>query len=176
MSIRFDRWAAVVFLLLGTGFVVESRNISQTAFGSSVGPDMFPFGLGVLLILFSLRLFYETFKSPEYKRSTVANSDASADGTAENEAATAAEAAKPNYKRFWLIFGAAVLYAFFLEEIGYVIGTFLFLVFAFQVLERGRWWRTIIIAAAFSLTIYIVFVKILYGTLPGFPSWLPIPL
>lgn len=166
MSIRFDRWAAIVFLLLGTGFVVESRNISKTAFGSSVGPDLFPLGLGILLILFSARLLYETFRSPQYKQAAAASK------TSEAQEASA----KPDYKRFLLIYGAAVVYAFFIEDIGYVIGTFLFLLFSFQVMERGKWIRSIIISLLFAFIIYYVFVKILFGTLPGFPAWLPIPL
>jgi putative tricarboxylic transport membrane protein len=70
--------------------------------------------------------------------------------------------------------GAAALYAYFLEDIGYVIGTFVFLLFAFQVIKRGQWIVSLIISAGFSYGIYYLFVHILEGTLPGFPSWLNI--
>lgn len=62
MSMRFDRYASLLFLVVGLAFVLESRKISESAYGSNVGPDMFPLGLGLILILLSLRLFYETFR------------------------------------------------------------------------------------------------------------------
>lgn len=151
MNKMFDRYASAAFLLIGILFVVESQKISATSYGSNVGPDIFPMGLGIVLILLSIRLFYEVMKT----KST------------EPE-----EQTKPDYKRFLLILGASLLYAYFLEDIGYVIGTFLFLLFTFQVIERGKWLVSLIISAAFSYGVYYLFVTILEGSLPGFPSWM----
>ncbi|TVX92293.1 tripartite tricarboxylate transporter TctB family protein [Paenibacillus agilis] len=170
MMKRFDTWASLVFLLIGIAFVVGSTQLSTSAFGSSVGPDIFPMGLGSILILLSARLMFETFKAPVAAKQQ-AHVESAATAEEEDEAIVPS---KPNYKGFFLIFGAAFLYAFFLEDIGYPIGTFLFLLFAFQVMERGKWLVSTIIAAAFSLGIYFVFVKILQGTLPGFPSFIPL--
>lgn len=150
MSKRFDRYSSLVFLIIGMGFIIESRKISATAYGSNVGPDIFPMGLGVLLVLLSLRLFYETFK---YKQS--------------DEQKTTLD-----YKRFLIILAAAVLYAFFLEDIGYVIGTFVFLLIGFQTMQKGKWLSSIVISGIFSYGIYYIFVDVLQGSLPGFPAWL----
>jgi putative tricarboxylic transport membrane protein len=65
-----------------------------------------------------------------------------------------------------------LVYAYFLEDVGYVIGTFVFLLFSFQVIERGKWLISVIVSAAFSYGVYYLFVKILEGSLPGFPSWM----
>ncbi|HLG28000.1 MAG TPA: tripartite tricarboxylate transporter TctB family protein, partial [Paenisporosarcina sp.] len=54
MSKTFDRFASIAFLLIGLLFVVESRSISQSAYGSSVGPNIFPLALGIILILLSI--------------------------------------------------------------------------------------------------------------------------
>lgn len=150
MNKTFDRYASIVFLLLGIGFMWQSANLSSSAYGSTVGPNIFPFGLGLALVLLSIRLFYEALKAKP----------------------TSHQKKKLDYKRFFLIFSAAFLYAFFLEDIGYIIGTFLFLLFAFQTLERGKWLKSIIISALFSGGVYIIFVVVLEGTMPGFPSWL----
>lgn len=149
MSKTFDRYASLLFLIIGTAFVIESNGISQSAYGSNVGPDIFPKILGVLLILLSLRLFYETFKyaKNEEKRQTL------------------------DYPRFLIIFISAILYAFLLESLGYVITTFLFLVVGFQAMERGNWLKTLVISAAFSFGVYYLFVEVLKGSLPGFPTW-----
>lgn len=147
MSKTFDRYASAIFLLIGVFFIVESRKIAATSYGSNVGPDIFPIGLGILLILLSIKLFIETAQRKQEERG----------------------GEKPDYKRFLIIFGAAVLYIVLLEPLGYVITTFLFLVIGFQVLEKGGWLKTLVIAAAFSFGVYYIFVGLLQGSLPGFP-------
>jgi putative tricarboxylic transport membrane protein len=147
MSKTFDRYSSIAFLLIGLLFVIESQKISDSAYGSSVGPKIFPMWLGVILILLSLRLLYETFK---YKTETAAGM-------------------KLQYKKFIIIIVSAVLYAFLLEKVGYVISTFLFLLISFQTMERGRLLPTFLIAAGFSFGIYYLFAKLLGGSLPGFP-------
>lgn len=147
MSKTFDRFAGIAFLLVGILFVIESQKISESAYGSNVGPSIFPTGLGILLILLSIRLIYETFK---YKTE---------DGKDE----------VLQYKKFLIIFISAVLYAFLLEKIGYIITTFAFLLISFQTMERGKWISSIVIAAAFSIGIYYLFSEVLGGSLPGFP-------
>lgn len=147
MNKKFDRFAGIGFLLVGIIFLVESQNISDSAYGSSVGPKIFPMWLGIILMLLSIRLIYETFK---YKTEET--------GTE-----------KLQYKKFIIIFVSALLYAFLLEKIGYVITTFLFLLVAFQTVERGKIIFSVIISAMFSVGVYYLFSELLGGSLPGFP-------
>lgn len=151
MNKTFDRYASLAFLALGAGFVYQSQNISQSAYGSNVGPNIFPLGLGVILILLSFRLFFETFR---YK----------AEDGREKEVL--------DYKRFSIILIAAIGYVLLLEPLGYIISTFFFLLVGFQTMDKGKPLATILIAAAFASGIYIVYVKLLEGTLPGLPAWL----
>lgn len=149
MGNTFDRYASLVFLIIGLGFILESRKISASAYGSNVGPDIFPMGLGVILILLSLRLFFETRKyfSVKSKKSLL------------------------DYKRFFIILISAVLYGLLLETMGYVISTFIFLILGFQVMEKGAWGKTLLISGGFSYGVYYLFVEVLEGSLPGFPIW-----
>lgn len=147
MSKTFDRYASIAFLLIGLLFVIESSKIASSAYGSTVGPKIFPLGLGIILILLSVRLLYETFK---YKSEEAAKE-------------------KLQYKKFLIIFVSAALYAFLLEKLGYVISTFLFLLVAFQTMERGKILPSLIIAAVFSFGVYYFFAEFLGGSLPGFP-------
>lgn len=149
MNKTFDRYAGIVFLAVGALFVIESRRISSSAYGSAIGANIFPFILGLFLALLSIRLIYQTFR---YKQEET-------------------KSEKLDYKRFGIIFAAAVLYAFFLEDIGFVISTFVFLMIGFQTMQRGRIWVSLLIAAAFSYGVYFLFVNVLDGSLPGFPSW-----
>ncbi|MFD2371480.1 tripartite tricarboxylate transporter TctB family protein [Brevibacillus sp. GCM10020057] len=152
MNFTFDRVGSILFALIGALFVVESRSISASAYGSEVGPNIFPFGLGIILILISLRLFWESLKQKT------------------SRAAAAGE--RRNYRRFILILLATVLYVCLLEPLGYVIATFLFLAFAFRVMGSSSIAKTLVVALAFSASVYYVYVYLLKGTLPEFPAWL----
>ncbi len=147
MSKTFDRYASILFLLIGLLVVIESQRIPDSAYGSAVGPKTFPLWLGIIFILLSLRLLYETFT---YKSDVT-------------------DVQSFNYKKFAVIFICAILYAFLLEKIGYVLSTFLFLLIAFQTMERGRLVPSLIISISFSFGIYYLFAKVLGGSLPGFP-------
>ncbi|MBL0386451.1 tripartite tricarboxylate transporter TctB family protein [Tumebacillus sp. ITR2] len=151
MNKTFDRYASLVSLILAVAFIVGSQSIADSAYGSNVGPDIFPLGLGIVFGLLSLRLFYETFKYPKQEGESKEKLD---------------------YKRFGIIFVTAVLYAYFLEEIGYIIGTFVFLLIGFQTMQKGKWLSSVLISALFSYGVYFIFVQILQGTLPGWPVWL----
>jgi putative tricarboxylic transport membrane protein len=155
MNRTFDRYAGIVFLLLGAGFVWESRKIGTSAYGSNVGPEVFPTILGSLLVLLSLRLLYETVKSKPAEKQN---------GNGDGE--------KPDYVRLGLIFGSALVYVLILEPVGYVISTFVFLLIGFQIIERGKWLQSVLISACFSAAVYLLFVELLEGSLPGFPAWL----
>lgn len=149
MNKKFDRIAAIIFLIIGLTFIIESRSIATTAYGSVVGPNVFPFILGCILSLLSCRLFYETFSYKQGETGTV----------------------QYNYKQFLIVLVSAILYALLLEKIGFVISSFLFLVICFQTLERGSWIKTVSISLGYSFIIYFVFVDVLKGTLPGWPIW-----
>ncbi|TBL79943.1 tripartite tricarboxylate transporter TctB family protein [Paenibacillus thalictri] len=150
MNRTFDRYAGIVFLAVGTAFMIGSRTISTSAYGSNVGANIFPMILGGLLALLSLRLIYETFRAQK----------------------TETKKQNLDYKRFGIIFAAAVLYAYFLEEIGFVISTFLFLLIGFQTMQKGKLLTSIVISGAFSYGVYYLYVNVLDGSLPGFPAWL----
>lgn len=149
MEIKFDRFASILFLTVGILFIIGSKHISSSSYGSVVGPDIFPFVLGIILVLLSIRLFYETFNN-KY-------------GNSKKE--------ELQYKPFVIIIIATLLYILTLESVGYVITTFLFLVVCFQTMERKKLISSIIIAAAFSGIVYFLFVDVLKGTLPGWPIW-----
>ncbi|AYA78464.1 tripartite tricarboxylate transporter TctB family protein [Bacillus sp. Y1] len=149
MDIKFDRIASVLFLAIGVLFIIGSRNLASTSYGSSVGPDIFPSILGALLVLLSIRLFYETFVTRSHH----------------------GEKEKLQYKPFLIIFVATLFYILTLETIGYVITTFIFLFVCFQTMERTKWVKSLIISACFSGIVYFLYVQVLKGTLPGWPIW-----
>lgn len=149
MDIKFDRIAAILFLTVGSLFIIGSRNIASSSYGSVVGPDIFPLFLGGLLVILSIRLFYETFSGKKQEK----------------------EKEKLQYMPFIIIFIATLVYILTLESVGYVITTFLFLFVCFQTMERGKWLTSLFISGGFSALVYFIFVEVLKGTLPGWPIW-----
>jgi putative tricarboxylic transport membrane protein len=150
VSKTFDRIAAIAFLAVGFLFMVESLRISKSAYGSAVGPNVFPFLLGLILALLSIKLLFETTRY----------------------AHSGSQKQPLQYKKFFIILLAAILYAALLETIGYVITTFAFLVVGFQTMEKGALWKSALLAACFSLGVYVLYAKLLQGTLPSWPIWL----
>jgi putative tricarboxylic transport membrane protein len=149
VDIKFDRFASVLFLAVGVLFIIGSKHIASSSYGSVVGPNIFPFVLGIFLVLLSIRLFYETFIGQNQQ------------GKKE----------KLQYKPFLIIFAATLIYILTLETIGYVITTFLFLLVCFQTMERSKPIKSVLISACFSGLVYYLFVEVLKGTLPGWPIW-----
>jgi putative tricarboxylic transport membrane protein len=149
MNKTFDRFAALAFLIIGTVFMLESLRISKSAYGSNIGPNVFPFLLGLILALLSVKLFLETLR---YRTSYAPKRNV-------------------QYKTFLILLVSSILYALLLESVGYVITTFVFLVIGFQTIEKGDIWKSILIAACFSFGVYFLYVKVLQGTLPSWPIW-----
>ncbi len=149
MELKFDHIASALFLAVGVLFIIGSKSLESSSYGSSVGPDIFPLILGSALVLLSIRLFYETFITKNQQ------------GTNE----------KLKYRPLLIIFAATLVYILTLETIGYVITTFLFLFVCFQTMERSKLVQSLIISACFSGIVYFLYVEILKGTLPGWPIW-----
>jgi putative tricarboxylic transport membrane protein len=148
----FDRYAGIVLLAIAAFLLIESQKISTSAYGSTVGPNIFPFGLGIILGLLSLRLIYETFS---YQN-------------------VAKKKENLDYKRFTIILVAAILYCLFLEDVGYTVTTFLFLFIGFQTMKRGKIWVPLAVAGSFSVGVFLIFDKLLNVPLPSSESWLGI--
>ncbi|MDF2531990.1 MAG: transporter [Clostridia bacterium] len=149
-SKAFNRNAAIIFMVIGAFFVFESRTISQSSLGSKVGPNIFPMGLGSILILLSIRLLYETFKSKVDKKSN---------GGLLN-------------KKMSSVIAAIIVYIFIFEPLGYIISTFLFLTAMFLIMDRTKVGKSVLISLVFSISIYYLYVNLFMGTLPPLPEWL----
>jgi len=159
VNLKFDKISSLVFFILGLFIFLESRKISQSTLDTAIGPGVFPAVIGIALMVLSVVLFIETIKFKKIYKII----------EKETEKESNDEESQSNKKVFFIIIISTFLYILLLEKIGYVITTFLFLFVAFQTLERSKWITSFIVAALFTGTIYVGFVKILGGNLPGLP-------
>lgn len=146
-KLNFDRVASLVFLALGVIILAYSYTLPSQSYGTTIGASAMPRLLGFLLILLSIINVYCSWKKPvgEKKKEDL------------------------DYKTFLPYLAALIVYALVIELLGYVISTFLFLVFCFQLMRRGHIVKSILIAAVFSLGVYVVYVYGADGTLPPMP-------
>ena len=142
----FDRYASILFIALGVALFFYSQTLTSSFTGTSIGPKELPLFLAVALVITAVINLVAAFrvKSPGGKKGL------------------------DNWK-FLIMVGLLLLYVFLLEPLGYVISTFLFLMAAFQTMERGGYLKSALIAGAFSGGIYLLYVKVALGVLPGLP-------
>lgn len=150
MNKTFDRSLSLVIIAVCSVFIFESTKMLKGSFGSTIGPGMLPMILAIVLAILSLINFYQTF--------CVKNSGEKGE--------------KLQYKRFLILLVTSILYCLLLELLGYVISTFLFLIIAFQVMEKGKIIYSLIFSAVISVGVYFLYVDVMKGSLPGLPVWL----
>ena len=112
------------------------------------GPGFFPLFGGLVLGLFSVILFL---------RSVLVESKP-VDSKVKDETG----------KPLLLIYAVVglVVYTFILEPVGYILSTFLLLVFFLKLFEQKRWWVEIVTAGIISSASYILFAVLLKSELP----------
>lgn len=142
----FDRFASILFIAIGVALFYYSQSWATSSTGGAIGPRELPMFLAVSLIIMSIINLVSALRSK-----------------------AAAKKKDLEYKKFGIILGALVVYALLLEQVGYVISTFLFLMVGFQTMEKGGYLKSALIAAAFAGGIYCLYVEVALGVLPGLP-------
>jgi hypothetical protein len=142
-----DFWSGVIFLAVGTFFVVQSRNY-QIGKAMQMGPAYFPIVLGALLALIGLALVVRAMIKP---------------GLAVGRLA---------YGKVGLVTVATVLFALLLRRTGLVVALILLVLLSACASQRFRWPAALILAAALAACSAILFVQLLQLPLPLLGPWL----
>jgi putative tricarboxylic transport membrane protein len=64
------------------------------------------------------------------------------------------------------VLGGLILFTLLMETMGFIVNTLLFVTYLMKVVQRERWWLTLLIAVATTACLYIVFQILLGITLP----------
>ena len=146
---KWDRISGYILLAIGVITAWSSTSLSMGKFRHP-GPGFLPFGLALVLVILSLALILRS--------------------------RTKGGSSKPFWaERTWLrpLLGVIIfiLYAFFLGYIGFILTTFLFLIFWMWVIERIRWVTILSISVGVTTVLYFIFEYFLEVPLPtGFFS------
>lgn len=137
--------ASIVFLVVGLGAFIESMKLP---FGRISAPaaGFFPAVLAVLLALASLFIFVEALRG-------------SHDGAVQREPLT--------WKKIVLTLGSLLVFGLVFERLGYLLATFLFIIFLLRAVERQSWGLALSVALSTSIASYVVFGLLLGTPLPA---------
>ncbi|WP_438315828.1 tripartite tricarboxylate transporter TctB family protein [Sporosarcina sp. FA9] len=147
MSIRnMDRKVALILMAIAVFYLILSYQLPDFAF-VQVDADALPKGLGFLLLILAVLLFVH------------------------NKPETEEEIEKRTLKKedkMLLIYTliSLLLFVFFLEILGFVLSTVIFLIVTMRMFEYRNWTRSIIVSVVFSLILYFSFNYVLKIYLP----------
>jgi putative tricarboxylic transport membrane protein len=146
---KADMITGVVLLVL-SGFVSQEawRMPSSATFGPGAG--FLPFWLGVVLAAMATILFVSAWRRPATEKDS--------------------EAVFPVKKALFAITSVLVGlagYIILIEVLGYLVDTFLFILFLMKVVEREKWPLTLMVAVGTTAVLFITFQFLLQITLPS---------
>lgn len=147
----------IIAMLLGVVYSYQAYHLPRATVGNVMAPVYFPLGLGVLMFIFGLAIFIQT-----WIKAGIINGSSEQQGKKWAFSYTA--------KLITFTSFISILYAILFDIIGYVFSTILFLGAILFVINGVKQWKVnAIVSVTFALTIYIVFSKLLGIYLPRMP-------
>jgi putative tricarboxylic transport membrane protein len=146
---KADMITGVVLLAL-SGFVIQEtwRMPSSATFGPSAG--FLPFWLGIILALFAAILFVSAWRRPATEKDN-------------NSIFPGKEA----LLAITLVLVSLAVYILLIEVLGYLVDTFLFIVFLMKAVEREKWPLTLMVSVGTTAVLFLTFQFLLQITLPS---------
>jgi len=140
---RRDIWSGLVWLGVGIIFVVGSLRAGLFRKGIP-GPGFLPFIIALSLIVLSFMAFFPALSRKKEDAAEVENFFPE----------------KESFKKVLLGLMALFAYGFALEYTGYLITTFVFMIFTSRIMERGKWTGPLIMAVLTAVLSYLLFVSL----------------
>jgi putative tricarboxylic transport membrane protein len=136
---------SVLFLGLAVAAFVESMRLP---FGRVSAPaaGFFPAVLAVLLAITSLLACVDALRS---------------------EDKSVAQAERLTWKKLLLTVGSLLVFAFVFERLGYLVATFVFIIFLMRAVEQKSWALAIAVGLSASVGSYLIFGLLLGAPLPA---------
>lgn len=148
-----DRIIAAAAMAFAMVYIYATSQIPLLDFGDPIGPHLFPYFVGGLLVVGAVLLLYETRRSraPESRRET--------------------PPANGEERRVLLLIAAVtgwtLLYILGFERLGYPISTSIFLLGLTFYFHPRKWLVNIALSLLLPVFTYAVFHRLLHVSLPG---------
>ena len=141
-----DRKIAIVIAAISISYLVLSYQLPSFAY-TQVDADVLPKGLGYLMLGLAVLLFIQN--KPET-----------------NEQKAQRTLKKEDLILILITLGALLLYVFFLEMLGFVICTIVFLIVTTRMYGYLKWVRNVLVSVIFTFVLYFAFNYLLKIYLP----------
>ena len=135
-----------LFLMILSGAVINEAVELEVGTPGNPGSGFMILGASAVLGLLALHQFIKSFRLHKPPSETTDE--------------------RIHWGRIIAVITANLLYILLLKPVGYLICTFIFLYFLFQVLEKGRWVLRMIGSALTSFLTYLLFARLLSLNLP----------
>lgn len=145
----YKRWSSLFWLLFSIAILIESIHLGIGALRNP-GMGFMAFGASGLLVILSSIVFLQTFYEKE-------------------EAITTSLFSKAICKRVLLLLIPLLIYPWMMPLVGYLISTFLLMLFFFWILERKKVWLVLILSFLTTIITYYVFSVWLNCQFPSGP-------
>lgn len=146
---RSNQVAAIILFLFSIYMIFESLQMKLfDQYGP--GPGLFPFGLGIILAILSVALFIEYASSRKKDKASPFPERAALISVG-------------------LVIVALIGYALVINTLGYVITTFIFVLFLMGVVQRDKIKMTTLTAIGVAVMLYLIFEVGLHVRLPKGP-------
>ena len=153
---NYSALSGVVSVMIGIIYTAQAYMLPRAAIGKPLAPLVFPLGLGSLMILFGALQIIRSVRVGEF----------AGFGAMKGQKPTVSYSAK--IIAFTCV--VAIIYALLFQRIGYVFSTIFFLgSMLFAINGVARWKTNLAVAIVFSLSVYILFSKLLGLILPRMP-------
>lgn len=150
-----DALMGLVVAIIGVLYLVSTLNLREAAIGNAYAPRYFPMLISLILIITGI-----TF--------VIKNGAHNVPVAMKNFMRSFIEDKEVNLTIMVTCIGS-IIYALIFRKVGFVISTFLFLNLLLFLTRKERIIANSVIAAIFSITVYVVFSKLLGVTLPSMP-------
>jgi putative tricarboxylic transport membrane protein len=144
---KADLITGVVLLVLA-GYIINEARLMPPSGTFGPGSGFFPFWLGIILAGLSLILVVGATLRPK-----------DPEDRSPFPGRTALFAVTK-------VLVGLILFTLLMETMGFILNTFIFVIYLMKVVQGERWWVTLLIAVATTACLYIVFQVLLGITLP----------
>ncbi|MGB9591840.1 MAG: tripartite tricarboxylate transporter TctB family protein [Candidatus Kryptoniota bacterium] len=140
----------IIGIVVGGIYLITALQLPQMRMGDRLGPKLFPAVVGIAAIIAGLALIIQD-KRP---------------GKASKKADFGFVKYKPVWIKIALTSAVGILFGLFIDSLGFVLATSLFMLFATSLINKGRHVQNIVISILFSVITYGVFGLALKLSLP----------
>jgi len=141
--------AGLLALVLGVAYLAGTFAVPVFDAGDEVGPRAFPFLIAAVVIGCGAALLIQDLRSSDRKPFS-----------------WEFVAQRAVWVRILLTMAAGIVYGLVLDDVGYLISTFVFMLFISELINVGRHVQNLVIASLFSVVTFVSFAVILKLSLP----------